>query len=93
MAGADQIIMAGGSYGGFVAPEYVLAYPDRVRALVLRDTSAAEHLPGDGARAALNTDRTVIDMEMFDRSFGGQVRDNADFRETWKAILPLYDYN
>ena len=92
-AGAEQIIMAGGSYGGFVALEYALAYPDRVRALVLRDTSAADTFRGTARERALNTDRTVIDMEMFDRSFGGQVRDNADFRETWKAILPLYDYN
>jgi proline iminopeptidase len=40
----------------------------------------------------MNTDRTTIDMELFDRSFTGQVRDNADFEETWRAILPLYDY-
>ena len=31
--------MAGGSYGGFMAMEYAIRYPERVRALVLRDTS------------------------------------------------------
>lgn len=92
-AGVEQIIMAGGSYGGFVSLEYALAYPDRVRALVLRDTAAADTFRASARERALNTDRTSIDMELFDRSFSGQVRDNADFRATWKAILPLYDYD
>jgi len=91
-AGVEQIIMAGGSYGGFVALEYALAYPDRVRALVLRDTAAADTFRATARERALNTERTTIDMELFDRSFTGQVRDNADFKDSWKAILPLYDY-
>lgn len=92
-AGVEQIVMAGGSYGGFVSLEYALAFPDRVRALVLRDTAAADTFRGTARERALNSDRTTVDMEMFDRSFAGLVRDNADFRETWKAILPLYDYD
>jgi proline iminopeptidase len=91
-AGVEQIIMAGGSYGGFVSLEYALAYPERVRALVLRDTAAADSFRATARERALNTDRTTIDMEMFDRSFAGKVRDNDDFRDTWRAILPLYDY-
>jgi proline iminopeptidase len=92
-AGVEQIVMAGGSYGGFVALEYALAYPERVRALVLRDTAAADTFRGTARQRALDTDRTTIDMELFDRSFSGQVRDDDDFKETWKAILPLYDYD
>jgi proline iminopeptidase len=92
-AGVEQIVMAGGSYGGFVALEYALAYPDRVKALVLRDTAAADTFRGSARQRALETDRTTIDMELFDRSFSGQVRDNDDFKATWKAILPLYDYD
>lgn len=38
--GADEIVVAGGSYGGFIAMEYALAYPDRIKAMILRDTSA-----------------------------------------------------
>ncbi|MCU1606513.1 MAG: diguanylate cyclase [Modestobacter sp.] len=91
-AGVEQVVMAGGSYGGFIALEYALAYPDRVQALVLRDTAAADTFRATARERAMNTDRTTIDMELFDRSFTGQVRDNADFKETWMAILPLYDY-
>lgn len=92
-AGAEKIIMAGGSYGGFLSLEYTLRYPDRVRALVLRDTAAADRFKAQARRRAETTDRTTIDMELFDRSFAGQVRDNDDFRACWRAILPLYDYD
>jgi proline iminopeptidase len=37
---ADQVVVADGSYGGFIAMEYAIAYPDRVRAMILRDTSS-----------------------------------------------------
>jgi proline iminopeptidase len=92
-AGAEKIIMAGGSYGGFLSLEYALRYPGRVAALVLRDTAAADRFREQARRRAQATDRTTIDMELFDRSFAGQVRDNDDFRACWRAILPLYDYD
>lgn len=92
-AGAEKIVMAGGSYGGFLALEYTVRYPERVAALVLRDTAAADRFRAQARRRAESTDRTSIDMEMFDRSFAGQIRDNDDFRASWRAILPLYDYD
>lgn len=92
-SGAEKIVMAGGSYGGFLALEYTLRYPDRVAALVLRDTAAADRFRAQARQRAVSTDRTTIDMEMFDRCFAGQVRDNEDFEASWRAILPLYDYD
>src|ERR1700693_5063991 len=38
--GADQIVVTGGSYGGFIAMEDAIAYPEHTRAMILRDTSA-----------------------------------------------------
>ena len=38
--GAEQIVVAGGSYGGFIALEYAVRYPEHVSAIILRDTSA-----------------------------------------------------
>jgi proline iminopeptidase len=92
-AGVEQFIMAGGSYGGFVSLEYAVAHPDRVRALVLRDTAAADNFRHLARERALNSDRTTIDMELFDRNFAGEVRDNDDFRDGWRAIIPLYDHD
>jgi proline iminopeptidase len=91
-AGADQVIMAGGSYGGFMSMEYATRYPDRVRAMVLRDTSP-DHGNAHLAREnAMNSTRVTIDMEIFDRIDTGRVVDNDDLRLCWEHILPLYDF-
>lgn len=91
--GVDQVIMAGGSYGGFISLEYAVRYPDRVRALVLRDT-AADHTHEEQSRAtALATTRVHLDVEKFDRINNGKVRDDDDLRDCWREILPLYDFH
>jgi proline iminopeptidase len=91
--GAEQIIMAGGSYGGFMAMEYATRYPDRVRALVLRDTSPDNSNEEKALANALANPRVEIDREKLDRIFAGNVRDDADLRDCWREILPLYDYH
>lgn len=90
--GAEQIIMAGGSYGGFMAMEYAIRYPDRVRALVLRDTSPDNSHEAAAKANALASTRVEIDLAKLDRIFDGRVRDNDDLRDCWREILPLYDY-
>ncbi len=91
-AGVEKIAMVGGSYGGFMAMEYAIRYPDRVAAVVLRDT-AADNTHAELARTnALASDRVSVDMEKFDRIDEGRVRDNADLMDCWREILPLYDF-
>ncbi|MFX0592773.1 alpha/beta fold hydrolase [Melissospora conviva] len=90
--GYDKIVMAGGSYGGFIALEYAVAHPDRVSALVLRDTAADtafDHLAVERARG---TDRGVIPEWVIDRIGTGRFESNDQLREYWRAILPLYDH-
>jgi len=89
-AGAEQIVMAGHSYGGFMALEYLTRYPDRVRAAVLVDTAAADRFRGNARKRAVESDRVSLDMVQFDRIFAGQARDNDDFAAGWRAIAPLY---
>ncbi|MFV0453329.1 MAG: alpha/beta fold hydrolase [Propioniciclava sp.] len=90
--GAESIAIAGGSYGGFMAMEYALRYPERVGAMVLRDT-AADHSHAALAREnAVSSDRVRVDLEKFDRIDQGRVRDNDDLRDCWREILPLYDF-
>ncbi|MDA4892673.1 alpha/beta hydrolase [Streptomyces sp. MS2A] len=91
--GLDTIVMAGGSYGGFLAMEYTLAHPDRVRALILRDTAANtayDHLAVERARM---TDRVTIDEWTISRIGTGRFADNAEFERYWRGILPLYDHS
>ena len=91
-AGAEQIVVAGGSYGGFIALEYAVRYPEHVSAIILRDTSA------DGSNLELafenarNQDRVEIDWERFNRYWHGEVHDDADLKQLWSELIPLYDY-
>ncbi|MEV4536012.1 alpha/beta hydrolase [Asanoa sp. NPDC049518] len=91
-AGVETFVMAGGSYGGFISMEYAIRHPSRVRALVLRDTSA-DHENDKAARAnALSSTRVEIDVPKFDRINDGTVWDDDDLRDCWREILPLYDH-
>lgn len=92
-AGVDKVVMAGGSYGGFIAMEYAIRYPSRVSALVLRDTAADGSLREVAVRNALASARVQVDRSKLDRIMSGTVRDNADLRDCWAEILPLYDHD
>lgn len=90
--GAEQIIMAGGSYGGFIAMEYAIRYPDRVTALILRDTSP-DNSNEDLSRAnALASTRVDLDLDKFYRIMDGLTTSDEDLKECWAEILPLYDH-
>ncbi|SDG32505.1 proline iminopeptidase [Sinosporangium album] len=91
--GAEQIVIAGGSYGGFIAMEYAVAHPDRVSAMVLRDTAADNANQELATRNALESARVTIDQAKFVRIMTGTVRDDADLRDCWTEILPLYDHD
>jgi proline iminopeptidase len=90
--GAEQVIIAGGSYGGFIAMEYAIAYPGRVRAMILRDTSADNSNLDRAYENARAQTRIEIDWDNFDRYWGGRIRDDEDLRARWAEIIPLYDY-
>jgi len=90
--GAERIVMAGGSYGGFVSLEYAIAHPDRVQALVLRDTAASNAFEERARANALQSNRVQLDMELYDRMMRGECRDDADLEAGWRMIVPLYDH-
>ncbi|MET1004789.1 MAG: alpha/beta hydrolase [Propionibacteriaceae bacterium] len=92
-AGAEQCVVAGGSYGGFIALEYALAYPERVQAVVLCDTSADSSNLALAYENALQQDRVEINWDHFDRYWGGRVRDDAELKALWAELIPLYDYD
>ena len=90
--GAEKVVVAGGSYGGFIALEYAVRYPDHVAAIVLRDTSA------DGSNLELAFEnarqqtRVEINWANFNRYWTGNVRDDAELKALWAELIPLYDF-
>jgi proline iminopeptidase len=90
--GAEGVVMAGGSYGGFIAMEYALAHPDRVLALVLRDTTASHGFQEAARRNALASARVDIDLDLYDRMMDGRARDDADLEAGCRMLVPLYDH-
>ena len=90
--GAEKIVVAGGSYGGFIAMEYALAYPERTMAMILRDTSADRDNFETLKDNARNQTRVKLNWENFDRYWGGTIRDDADLKACWAELIPLYDF-
>lgn len=91
--GAETIIMAGGSYGGFISMEYAIGYPERVSALILRDTSPDNSNEEPSRANALKSPRVDLDLDRFYRIMDGRTLSNEDLKACWAEILPLYDYD
>ncbi len=90
--GVDSVIVTGGSYGGFIALEYALAYPTHVRAIILRDTSADNTNLAKSYENARRQTRVEINWEHFDRYWQGRIFDDQDLKERWAELIPLYDF-
>lgn len=88
-----SIVMAGGSYGGFLSLEYTLAHPEHVAALVLRDTAANTDYDYLAVERARSTDRVQIDEWVIERIGTGNFTSNEEFERYWRGILPLYDHS
>ena len=91
-AGAEKIVVAGGSYGGFIAMEYAVRYPDRLLAMVLRDTAPDASTLMLAYESARKQDRVELPWEDFDRYWTGRITDDADLKARWAEMIPLYDF-
>lgn len=87
--GLGRMVMAGGSYGGYLSIEYALRYPDSIRALILRGTGAVRAKADTTVRAAEESGRD-IDLQRLHRLMEGRCRSNAEMKACWMDILPLY---
>lgn len=95
----DPVVLIGGSYGGFIAQEHALAYPERCEGIVLRDTapsSSYEAQALENAReqfpelSAAALDVPDISREEFMDVMEGTVDSDADFRRIFHGMMPLY---
>ena len=87
--GHEKVILFGHSYGGFLAQEYALYYPDRLTGLILCDTAPALDYM-DVVQANASKRGTPEQLEALGQAFGRPMADDADFRSIWTAILPFY---
>jgi proline iminopeptidase len=92
--GAESIVVAGGSYGGFIALEYALAHPQRVRAVILRDTAADNRHDQAARRNAIESSRVDLDLAKFNRIMEGRTWDDqhhATHNFAFTNNMPGYD--
>jgi proline iminopeptidase len=85
-----KINIHGSSYGGFIALEYVLRYPEYVSRVMLNVTSSNNRHHYLAIENALKSNLPGIDRDMLERLFAGKVKSNEEFKEMFGAILPLY---
>ena len=88
--GLDKFVLVGHSYGGFIALDFALRYPDRLAGLVLSCTAA--DLASFVLRNPLGG--TAAQQAALGRLFAGPAANGTDqaFRANWIAAVPLY-YN
>lgn len=90
--GVEKVVVAGGSYGGFIAMEYAIAYPEHTRGMILRDTSPDSSNLKLVFENARKQTRVALNWDNFERYWTGQIRDDADLRACWAEIAPLYSF-
>lgn len=90
--GEEKVLVAGGSYGGFIALEYAFTHPERTLGVVLRNTAPDGEHREAGAERALASDRTDFDLETWHRYMRGGLTSDDDLRQAWRNLLPLYNY-
>jgi proline iminopeptidase len=90
-AGADKFVLAGASYGGFIALDYAVQHGDRLLGLVLRDTWAHGIVGMMTALAnIIRSDKVTVDVPRQIRVWTGTLRDDKDFEEAISELLPFY---
>ena len=84
-----RVTLLGSSYGGFLALEYALRYPERVDRLILVDTAASYGFFAESRKVASERagPRTLAALEaLWDGSLAG----DEEFADAWAEVLPLY---
>lgn len=85
--GAGRVALLGHSFGGFVALEYALRYPERVSHLILVDTAPSFDY-GDEIQA--NIECKELSEETLAAVSSPPPSSDAAFGAMWRAVLPLY---
>jgi proline-specific peptidase len=88
--GIDRFALLGHSYGGIVAQEYAIRHQNRLTHLVLVDTSPSTVENEESIRRALGAGLPGIEEGWLRKLFEGRTDSNAELRQMWELLLPLY---
>jgi proline iminopeptidase len=84
--GFERVAVLGYSFGGLVALEYALRYPERLSRLILLDTTSALDY---GEEIEANARRKGATEEQLE-ALAASTEDDAESWRLWKVIEPLY---
>jgi len=87
--GFEKVAVLGYSFGGFIALEYALRYPERLRHLILLDTAPAFNYGEEIEANARRKGATQEQLEALDAA----ADDEAEFWDLLNLIAPLYFHN
>ncbi|KAH7114006.1 Alpha/Beta hydrolase protein [Dactylonectria estremocensis] len=89
---SKQVIICGGSFGGFLAQHYAIKYAPSVSHLVLRGTAPSHHHE-EGAIKILEeriSKAPSFSLDMLRSKVFGAFKDDEEFKLVHFAMLPLY---
>lgn len=90
-ASADKFVLAGGSYGAFVALDYAVRYGDKLSGLIVRaGWTNGKAGPMAAVVNIIQSDRVKPDPARQVRLWSGTLRDDKDFEDALMEILPFY---
>ena len=87
--GVDHISVIGHSYGGFVALEFAVTYPERIDKLVLLDTAPAGDYLGELPGNAKNMGATEEILRLLETV----PETDDEFARWWFSVAPIYFVN
>ena len=92
--GLGAVVVAGGSYGGFLSQEYALAYPQNVVAVMLRDTSVDHRWDEQAEANALASPRVKesLDYDKFRRIISRPQSCGLRDQDFHAEALALFDH-
>jgi proline iminopeptidase len=84
--GYEKVAVLGYSFGGFIALEYALRYPERLSHLILLDTAPAFDYGEEIEANARRKGATQEELDALEASDDNE----AEFWRSWNLIVPLY---
>ncbi|KAK2758403.1 proline iminopeptidase [Colletotrichum kahawae] len=90
--GDKQVIICGGSFGGFLAQHYAIEYAPKISHLVLRGTAASHHHEAGAIKTLEKRIHKVpsFSVDMLRNKVFGAYESDREFQLIYFAMMPLY---